>query len=438
MSLPVFALVPLTAIFLGKTIVTAYLASRPELAVAQMEVPPHSQKPADVKADAGAKASAGEAPLDKKAQSFRDLAESGQPCYNESKEIIAALVPNGPEETTYWAIKAMKCSDVSAVVGLPRLAKIMTDHPSPKVRAAAIRGMPRYGYEKVHQISYLIVKRIAEKESPEVVEAAASVLSKLGEDERKWARNRLKALLDSPRASAAAAKVLVEDLKQEDLVTEYVSEHLKGSEQDRNRAISMICVLPKASRSVAEPHIDQVVASIKTGAKDDPAMVALDCMGRPGFQAIRQEVVQPQRLDRPVAARALAEMNVKSTPEEALETAQRCVRDENEQVRKWCSQSLGKIGAPALPKILDLLKSNESEMKEAGKNALNFFDDPNAQRELEKVRAENSGWMANKRKLQVAEAVNTALIKIMAEGHHDAVDAQTAAAPAPAAETQKQ
>ncbi|MGZ5280447.1 MAG: HEAT repeat domain-containing protein, partial [Pseudobdellovibrionaceae bacterium] len=116
-------------------------------------------------------------------------------------------------------------------------------------------------------------------------------------------------------------------------------------------------------------------------------------------------------LERPVAARAFAEMKVKDSSE-ALATVETCVRDSNEQVRKWCSQSLGKIGAPALPKILDLLSSNQSELKDAGKNALNFFDDPTAKPELEKIRAENSGWFASKKSLAIAEAINTALIKV--------------------------
>jgi hypothetical protein len=68
-----------------------------------------------------------------------------------------------------------------------------------------------------------------------------------------------------------------------------------------------------------------------------------------------------------------------------------------------------------LPKILDLLKSNQSELKDAGKNALNYFDDPAAKPELEKIRAENSGWFASKRKLQIAEAINTALLKVESE-----------------------
>ncbi|MEZ0393215.1 MAG: HEAT repeat domain-containing protein [Pseudobdellovibrionaceae bacterium] len=413
-SLPVFALVPLTATFLGTTIVRAYIDSRPELLL--VRAPSLVDKKEKSESETADKAAEAPLELSPEAQKFKELAESGKPCYESTKEIQAALQPKGPEDVVYWAAKAVKCSEMKAVVALPRLVDIMIGHSKSRVRAAAIRAMPRFGYENVHRISYLLVKRINEKESPEVIEATAYVLARLGEDEKKWATSRLKSLLDDPEQSSQAAQVLMSELKREDLVVEYVSTNLPSTNEARDRAVGMICLLPKAQRAIAEPHIQNVVASIKTGGDQDPAMAALGCLGRPGLQAIRQEVIQPQVLEKPVAARALAEIDVKSSPEEALETADRCVRDSNEVVRKWCSQSLGKIGAPALPKILDLLKSKETELKDAGKNALNFFDDPNAKSELEKVRADNSGWMANKKKLQIAEAVSTALMKIQQEG----------------------
>lgn len=411
-SLPVFALVPLTASFLGQTITQAYVASRPSISssastqVAMAEEPTKKTESSDELTPP--------AELSAEGQVFKNLAEGNQSCSDQNKEILKALNTKAPADVAYWAAKATKCAEMKSVVGLPKLAEVL-NHPDPKVRAAAIRAMPRFGSENVKNISYLIVKRINEKEPIEVLDAATYVLSRLGEDEKKWSTNRLKALLDSSGASQAAAKVLINQLKRDDLVVEYVSESLAGTAGDRERAMRMICLLPKAQRGVAEPHIQNVVAMIKTGADEDPAMVALSCLGRSGLQAIREEVVQPKVLEKPVAARALAEMDVQSSPEEALETVDRCVRDSDAQVRKWCSQSLGKIGAPALPKILDLLKSQESELKDAGKNALNFFDDPAAKPALEKVRADNTGWLANKKKLQIAEAVSTALIKIQAE-----------------------
>jgi hypothetical protein len=275
--------------------------------------------------------------------------------------------------------------------------------------------MPKFGIENVKRIGYLLVKRIGEKENSEVIEAAATVLTRLGEDEKKWAHRRLKALLDSPKASGIAAKVLVEKLKNDELVSEYVSEHLPENGDGRARAISMVCALPEASRKVAEPYIDSIVATIKTGAENDPAIVALGCLGTPGFEAIRHEVTNPQRLERPIAARALAEMDTKDNAQGALETAKDCAKDKDVVVRRWCSQALGELGAPALPQILDLLRSSSNDLKDAGQNALNFFSDPVAKKELFRVRAENSGWMANQKKLQIAKAVDTALIKIVAE-----------------------
>jgi HEAT repeat protein len=415
-SLPVFVLVPLTAFFLGKTIVRAYLASRAEvIIIGEKPAPaPAAVKPAEVATETLPAFMDKDSKIDEKANVLREAFLSGKPCPELDKEIQAAMISKAPEEQAYWAIKAMKCSNLTAMVGLPKLAKVMSDHPSHYVRSAAIRAMTRYGGDTVKKINYLLIKRINEKESADVIESAAWMLSRIDEEDRKFAVNRLKALLDNIKINSTAARVLIQDLKQDELVTNYVSENLTAGGEARRRAVELVCWLPKPSLAAIEPHIEQIVATVKTGAQDDPAMKALDCLGHPGYFAIRKEVLNPQQLERPVAARAFAEMTVKDSSE-ALETVETCVRDSNEQVRKWCSQSLGKIGAPALPKILDLLSSSQSELKDAGKNALNFFDDPAAKTELEKIRAENSGWFASKKKLQIAEAINTALIKVETE-----------------------
>ncbi len=418
MSLPVLVLIPLTAFFLGQTIVKAYLASRPQAFVARASFLDSSEPAATTEAAPAAVAQPAfmtkDSKLDEKTSLFREAALSGKPCYELNKDLQAALISKGPEDQVYWAVKSVKCSDLTSIVALPKLAKVMMDHSSSHVRAAAIRAMAKYGMDNVKKINYLILKRINEKETPDVIESAAWLLAKIDEEDKKYAISRLKNLLDNVHINATAAKVLVEDMKQEEQLAEYVAENLAASADRRKRAVELVCLLPKSSLGQIEPHIHQIVESIQTGSQDDPAMKALDCLGPSGYQAIRQEVVKPQQLDRSVAARAFAEMKVKN-PTEALETAESCVRDENEAVRKWCSQSLGKIGAPALPKILDLLKSGEADLKEAGKNALNHFDDPAAKPELEKIRAENSGWFASKKKLQIAEAINTALVKVEME-----------------------
>jgi len=405
-TLPLLAIVGATTLFLGHNIVAAYHASRPEalpLLARELE----EEKPASTTA------APTEATLDKRAQALREIAESGQPCPDSNKLVMVALEPSQPEDVAYWGVKAVKCTEMKAVIGLPRLADLMVKHPSPKVRAAAIRAMPKFGTENVKRIAYLLVKRLSEREPKEVLEAAAAVLPKLGEDEAKWTTARLKSLLDTGK-SAVAAKILIKDLKREDLVAEYVGEHLEQAGPARERAVSMICELPTAQRASAEPQAASIVATIKKPSHDDTAMAALDCMGRVGFQALREEVMKPQHLNRELAVQALAQMDLRTAPE-ALETVETCLRDPSEEVRHYCSQSLGKIGGPALPKIMDLLESGDSQEKDAARNALNYFDDPNAKDELQKIRAENSGWMANRKKLQIADAVSKPLAKIMLE-----------------------
>jgi HEAT repeat protein len=421
LSIPIFALVPITAVFLGNMIFNAYQASRPDFVMVPQKV--------TVAGDAGTEAAvAGETPeskseviaKDQQALDFQSAVQSGKACPELSKQIQVALNPTGPEDVVYWAVRATKCTEMKSVVGLPKLAKIMTDHPNALVRAASLRAMMKFPREDVKRIGYLIVKRISEQEPLEVIEAASVVLPKLGEEEVKWTTKRLTSLLDSAKASGVASMVLVKNLKREDLVAEYVSTHLGEDSPANKRAINMICSLPKESRKMAELHIESVVAAIKTGEANDPAIDALECLGHPGFSAIRQEVIVPKRLEKSIAARALAEMDVKAEdPDATLETAITCARDKDSEVRRWCSQTLGKIGAPALPQILELLRSGDKDLKEAGTNALNFFKDPIAKQELVKVRGENSGWMANQKKLQIANAVDRALTKIMNEENQE-------------------
>lgn len=355
-----------------------------------------------------------------RAQAFRQIYESPKFCDQFTKEIQAALAPKGAKDVVYWAVKASDCASIRTVIALPRLAQIMLEHPDAQVRAAAIRGFKKYGNENIRQIAYLLVKRISENEPSEVIEATASILAPLGADEQRWSTNRLKSLLDSPNVSAAAAKVLVHNYGRADLVSEYVAQNLGGAEDARERAVHMICLLPKSKRTVAEPKVNDIVAMIKSGDRNDPGLKALDCLGKVGFNAIREEVSKPSQLDRPLAARALAELDVEDAAPEVIEVADACARDENPQVRKWCSQSLGQLGAPALPKILDLLSSNDASLKDAGRTALNYFEDPTAKNELLQIMEDNSGWMANNKKLEIAKSIRTALSKIEGSEHAQA------------------
>ena len=203
----------------------------------------------------------------------------------------------------------------------------------------------------------------------------------------------------------------IQNMRRPELVVAYVGENLAVTTDARERAVGMICLLPSKDRSVASPFINEVTASVKVGSAKDPAVEALSCLGAEGLKAIRQEVENPQRLSRPLAAQTLAEMNLKDDSE-SLTTVENCLKDSNEDVRKACSQSMGKIGRLALPKILNLLESSEMDQKVAGEMALEALSDPDAQEDLRQARAQNSGWMADQRKLQVAKAVSNALVRI--------------------------
>ena len=351
------------------------------------------------------------AKVETRAVALRELYEASKPCAEYAKEIQLALDPKGAKNVVYWAMKDLDCSGLRAPVALPRLVQIMMESDIPQVRAGAIRAMKHFGDANVRQISYLLIKRIGPNESPEVVEAAASVLASLGDEDQRRVTTRLKALLNDTHLSQVAAKALIKDTGHDDLVANYVSENLPGAKEQKQRAVAMICLLPESKRAVAETNVSAIVSTIQSADKSDPGLRALECLGHAGFEAIRQEVGNPKQMDRSVAARALAELQTRDVPE-TIETANVCVRDSNPQVRRWCSQSLGELGAPALPKIIELLKSSDNKLKEAGKTALQYFDDPAAESELKKIMAENSGWMANNKNLQIARAVGTAVAKI--------------------------
>jgi hypothetical protein len=408
MSLPLIYLVAMTSQFLSQNITNSYIASKPEImplafsgvSNLEMTVTPVETNKENLPPE----------PVAVRAQEFKALVESGKACSEQNAEIRNNLDSKVAEDIAYWAIKAVKCTDMKSVVILPKLADLMMKHKSPPVRAAAVQMMLKYSHESVKPIAYLLIKYINEKEPKEVLVANASVLSKLGEEERTFAVNRLKSMLDS-MASQTAAEILVQNMRKPELVAAYIAESLPLATVARERAVGMICLLPEKDRSVASPFIAEVTTSVKIGSAKDPAVEALSCLGAEGLKAVRQEVENPQRLARPLAAQTLSEMNLKDDSE-SLKIVEECLKDSNEVVRKACSQSMGKIGKLALPKILNLLESSDTENKTAGHLALDALSDPDAQEDLRIARAQNSGWMANQRKLQLAKAVSVALVRI--------------------------
>lgn len=409
MSLPLLFGVGLTAMFLSQSIVTSYEASQPEMVPKYLKASDSLENAKPLLAEQKEK----QAPngVSKRAKQLQAAVEKGQSCAELDKEVRNALDPKMSEDIAYWGVRAVKCIDMKSAIIMPRLVDLMIKHKSTRVKAAAIEAMSKFSRESIKQVSYILVKHINEGEPKEVIQAAATVLSKMGIEERASATKRLRSLLDSPENSLTAAEILVDVLDRADLVQVYVADHLKMATEARGRAVAMICLLPEGDRAVATQFISDITAAIKQGRTNDPAMEALACMGPAGLQAVRLEVQNPQRLPRPLAAQALAEMDLKNDAE-TLKIVESCLSDKNEEVRKWCSHSMGKIGRIALPRILDLLKSKDPEQLEAGHLALDSMNDPDAKDDLRRVRAENSGWMANRKNLQVASAVSTALVRI--------------------------
>ena len=232
-------------------------------------------------------------------------------CPQFSKEIQMALDPKGNKDVVLWLLKMSSAQSfvqrsLSPASSLScRNIKIRW-YVQPRFTAFASLVEPA-----VRQVSYLLVKRLADHEPPEVVEATAAILAPLGGETLRWSTNKLKALLDGQHVSQAAASALIKNYNREDLVADYVAQNLTKEPDARLRAVAMICLLPKPKRTIAEPHVAGILASIKSADQTDPGIRALDCLGKTGFQAIRQEVSQPKQLDRAVAAKALAEFNVK-------------------------------------------------------------------------------------------------------------------------------
>ncbi len=350
-----------------------------------------------------------------KAAALREISEFSSSCDDYSKSIWSNLDPKGDKDVVYWAIQGLKCANVKTVVALPRLVDVMMKHKDPLVRAASITAMKKFGNENVKNVEYLLVKRISEKEPPEVITATAAIMASLDGDSAKYATSRLKTLLDIDGASIVAAKNLIQNLRRDDLITEYIQLNIVNTDASRERAVAMICLLPEEQRIVAGPHIDSVLQTVKSISNEDAGIAALRCLGRPAFDAVKGELAQPKILKREQAAGVFANLDIKSFPD-SLKIASECARDKDENVRQFCSQSLGSLGAPALSDILTLLRSSESRQREAGQNALAHFEDANAETELRKVVQENSGWTATNKRLQIAKVLGTALVRIEQQG----------------------
>lgn len=409
---PIMALLPLTSFFVSKSLVTSYFKSFPGTYRYVVDSIP------DIVEDADPVENVEKSPAYMDAnyevvtslKAIKQAVLTGNSCAEKKKEVYSLLEKTTPDEQLFWAIKGVRCANFNSAVSFPKLIKLMVEHPNPIIRASAIHAISRYANEPVKSVSYLIVKRIQEKESAEVIEAASMVLKRLGGNEERAAMNRLKSLLTSNQ-SLAIGKLLMTQFQAKAEVTDFVSANLSGNSQNRHAAIDLICELPKEDISSLASKVDYVIKDLSNDNRKVQTMKAIGCLGDVAFQAIRAEVMQPKQLPRLVAIKAFSKIR-SEFGNEYLETLRTCVGDSQVEVRRWCAKSIGQVGAKALPMILDLLKADTSSLRETGQIALAYLNDPTVISELESLRDKNSGWLATQQNLKIAESIQIALAKI--------------------------
>lgn len=353
-------------------------------------------------------------PTIEKALKFKALALNKASCPEHSAEIQSALNEKNQDEVVYWATQALGCANLKPIPALTKLVDIMLKGSNPKVRASAIMAMSKFKNETVEKIGYLLIKQIGEKHPPEVIEAASYVYSRLGGTEYNSTMRKLKVLLSHPSLHREIADIMVRVMNREDLILEYIVTSLNESKDKtpiKMSAVEMVCALPKKSLAELNTHVDNIVSLIGTGDNQDPAKKALDCLGSIGINAIRNEIKTPKILNRVAAARVLSHMDIKNS-KDVLDTVSTCIHDSDEELRKECSTSLGKVGVAALPKIMDLMSASKDEDKKFGEQALNSLVDPEAKQDLLKIRAKNSGWSATQKKLGLVRSIDTTLVRI--------------------------
>jgi hypothetical protein len=443
-SAPILLVLPLSGILLGDMILKSYEASLPKPLVLEYKSKLNIAKSAKVansandtdqiknarelakeigiknpkSTDINAKTTSLENSLEPKSersQKLKALALSNTPCINEAALVSGALHERNTDDVAYWATKAVACANLRPVGALTKLVDIMLKHSNPHVKAAAIQAMGNFKNENVEKVGYLLVKQINEKHSPEAIEAASSVYSRLGATEYNITMRKLRAMFAHPTLHAPVADIMVRVMKREDLILEYITTSLNEAPSEKSpiklAALEMVCVLPKNSAKELELQVGQIVGLIESGDNQDPAKKALDCLGATGLNAIRNEIKTPKILNRVAATKVLSHMEIKNS-KEVLDTLNDCIYDRDPEIRKHCSSSLGKVGVAALPKILELMNASHEDDKKSGEEALGSLQDPLVKNDLLNIRAKNSGWLATQKKLRLVRSIDSTLLRL--------------------------
>lgn len=424
---PILLILPLSGIMLGEMILKAYEASLPKPLILQYQAQKKSilngTETTVVKDESKNMEEALSVtkttenifePKNERAQKLKSLAQANSSCIAEASLVSGALHERNTDEVVYWATKAVACANLRPVGALTKLIDIMLKHTNSQVKASAILAMGTFRNEYVEKVGYLLIKQISEKNPPAVIEAAATVYSRLGSTEYNTTMRKLKAMFAHPILHASVADIMVRVMKREDLILEYITTSLNESPEPspvKLAALEMVCALPKNSLQELEPAVGQIVSLIVAGDNQDPAKRALDCMGVVGLNAIRSEIKSPKILNRVAATKVLSNMEIKNS-KEVLDTLNECIYDRDPEIRKNCSFSLGKVGVAALPKIIELMNASKEEDKKFGEQALGSLQDPAVKPDLLSIRAKNSGWLATQKKLRLVRSIDTTLLRL--------------------------
>lgn len=401
MSAPVLLSTPFLVLFLTKTVTFAYDQSRAMPDIALLEAIEPKEGPA------AAAPTSSEIKAEELAQLVR-LKEDAVACADARVFITNQLVASQPEVQVIEAIPLIPCSGIKPIVSLQRLLDLMMNHPSARVRTAAIKALPKYSTDSVKRVAYLLLRKVSETESDEVIAAATQVLLPTGDVERSLIKVRLKRMMANPLKSGVASRILIRDFGLEMDVKEIMRAEFNDTSKTPLQAISMLCSLKPADLEEFQPQIQRVLAAAEANPKEEVILKAIDCLGESARKAVQVELSQPRTLTKLTATRILERFELPFDEAFALLLRQ-CARDASAEVRASCSKNLARMGSPALPTIVDLLRSGNPLAKESGRKALESLRDPKVKEELLRIGRENSGWLANQEKLEVARAARLAL-----------------------------
>lgn len=175
----------------------------------------------------------------------------------------------------------------------------------------------------------------------------------------------------------------------------------------------------QAARMLGETHETRAIVALSEALHDPDPRVRLQvtaALGRIGGLALRQvtpALHDPDGQVRQEAARALAQ----ATEPESIQPLVQLLRDPNDTIRQQAAFILSKIGAPAVPEVLNALHEADPVMRWNAARVLGQIGDARALPALEAVAKTDTGLVRGTGTLggppsSVAEAARQAIRRI--------------------------